>query len=163
MAMNRRQAVHLMFDVAVALKVLNGLLEIALGAFLVFKPGWIGPHVADWAYALLHDPDNWIVRAATHWGAGLSRDTEHFASTYLIGHGVAKIVVGWCLFREKPWAFPAGLAVFGLLIVYQLVRFNHTHSPTLAALIAVDAGVCYLIWREWGFRRAEAVVSASPR
>ena len=32
MTMNRRQAVHLMFDVAVGLKVLNGLVEIALGA-----------------------------------------------------------------------------------------------------------------------------------
>jgi len=163
MTMNRRQAVHLMFDVAVTLKLLNGVLEIACGLFLIFKPGWIGPHVAGWAFALLHDPDNWVVRRTAHWGAGLSTDTEHFASIYLIAHGAAKIFVGWGLVREKLWAFPAGLAVFGLLIVYQVLRLTHTHSLTLAALIAVDVAVCYLIWREWGFRRAEiAVPAASP-
>ena len=56
------------------------------------------------------------------------------------------------------------LRVFGLLLVYQLYRFAHTHSITLAVLIVLDTAVCYLIWREWTFRReavaAEGVVRA---
>jgi uncharacterized membrane protein len=159
--MNKRQAVHVMFGVAVALKMVNGVLEIVSGWFLVFKPGWIGPHIAAWTYALLHDPDNWLVRDAARWGAGLTTSTEHFASTYLIAHGVAKLFLGWGLIREKLWAFPAALAVFGLLILYQLYRLQHTHSTTLSVLIVVDVGVCYLIWREYGFRRAEAAAPAS--
>ena len=42
MAISKRQAVHWMFDVAVAVKAFNGALEIAGGSFLVVKPGWIG-------------------------------------------------------------------------------------------------------------------------
>jgi len=45
--------------------------------------------------------------------------------------------------------------VFGLLIVYQLHRFTITHSTTLAVLIALDVVVCYLIWREYAFRRVD--------
>ena len=87
------------------------------------------------------------------WSGGLTADTERFASTYLIAHGVAKLVIAWGLIREKLWAFPTALVVFGLLILYQMYRVAHTHSLTLALLIAIDIVVCYLIWREYGFRR----------
>ena len=102
---------------------------------------------------LVHHPANWFAQTIAHWGDGLTVDTEHFASAYLIAHGVAKVFIAWGLFREKLWAFPTALVVFGLLITYQLYRFAHTHSPTLAFLIALDVAVCYLIWREYGFRR----------
>ena len=85
----------------------------------------------------------------------LTVDTEHFASIYLIAHGVAKLFIAWGLIREKLWAFPTALVVFGLFIVYQLYRFAHTHSITLALLITIDVVVCYLIWREYGFRRED--------
>jgi uncharacterized membrane protein len=154
MAISKRQAVHWMFDAAVLIKAVNGVLEIAGGYLLRFKPGWIGPTVASWAEALLaHHPANWLAQRIAHWGDGLTADTEHFASVYLIGHGVAKVFIAWGLIREKLWAFPTGLIVFGVLILYQVYRLTHTHSPTLAFLIVVDVAVCYLIWREYGFRR----------
>ena len=150
-----------MFDVAVAFKAVNGVLEIVAGYFMILKPGWIGPKVASWAASILEDhPAVPFAAAATRWGDGLSLDTEHFASSYLIAHGAAKLFIAWGLFREKLWAFPVALVVFGLLIVYQLYRFAHTHSITLSVLIVMDVAVCYLIWREWGFRREPAKVSA---
>ena len=153
-----------MFDVAVVIKAINGVLEIAGGYFLVFKPGWIGPTVAGWAAALLVEhPANWFAQTIAHWGDGLTVDTEHFASVYLIAHGVAKVFIAWGLFREKLWAFPTALVVFGLLITYQLYRLAHTHSPTLAFLIALDVAVCYLIWREYGFRREGVEVDTRGR
>ena len=162
MAISKRQAVHWMFDVAVIIKAINGVLEIAGGNFLMFKPGWIGPTVADWAEDLLIDhPANWLAQILAEWGDGLTIDTEHFASKYLIAHGAAKLFIAWGLIREKLWAFPTALVVFGLLILYQTYRLAHTHSPTLALLIAVDVAVCYLIWREYGFRREG--VDVGPR
>ena len=119
----------------------------------MFKPGWIGPTVGTWAapFSSIIPPTG--SRKRSRWGYGLTVDTEHFASVYLVAHGVAKVFIAWGLFREKLWAFPTAFVVFGLLILYQLYRFAHTHSPTLAFLIAVDVAVCYLIWREYGFRR----------
>jgi uncharacterized membrane protein len=162
MTISKRQAVHWMFDVAVAIKALNGVLEIVSGYFLIFKPGWIGPAAAAWAFTVLsHHPTTPFAAAIARWGDGLTLDTEHFASTYLVAHGAAKLFVAWGLFREKMWAFPTGLIVFGLLLLFQLYRFAHTHSITLAVLITIDVAVCYLIWREWGFRREPTPVGGS--
>jgi len=164
MTLSKRQAVHWMFDVAVAIKALNGLLELIGGYVLIFKPGWIGTAVATWATSILDDhPALPFADAVARWGDGLTLDTEHFASSYLIAHGAAKLFIAWGLFREKLWAFPTALVVFGLLILYQLYRFAHTHSTTLAVLIVVDLAVCYLIWREWGFRREPTRVAAGER
>ena len=155
MAITKRQAVHWLFDVAVALKAIDGVLEVAAGYFLVFKPGWIGPAAVGWAVDLmLHDPASRLAHLIAKWGDALTLDTEHFASSYLIAHGAAKVFIAWGLFREKLWAFPTALVVFGLLILFQLHRYWHTHSPTLAVLVLLDVAVCYLIWREYGFRRA---------
>ena len=154
MAISKRQAVHWMFDVAVAIKAFDGALEIAGGSFLLLRPGWIGSTAETLAEFLLgHHPANWLAQRIEHWGDGLTVDTEHFASAYLITHGVAKLFIAWGLIREKLWAFPTALIVFGLLILYQMYRVAHTHSITLALLITIDVVVCYLIWREYGFRR----------
>lgn len=154
MAISKRQGVHWMFDIAVAFKAIDGALEIVAGYFLVFRPGWIGPATVTWAATLLtHNPASRIAHMLSRWGGGLTLDTEHFASTYLIAHGAAKVFIAWGLIREKLWAFPTALVVFGLLIVYQLFRFAHSHSSTLLVLITLDVAVCYLIWREYGFRR----------
>jgi len=162
MAISKRQAVHSMFMVAIVVKAADGVLEILAGYFLVFKPGWIGPATAVWATTmLLRDSANIFAQILARWGVSLTLDTEHFASTYLVAHGVAKVFVAWGLLREKLWAFPAGLAIFGLLIVYQLYHFAIHSSFVLALLIALDCGVCYLIWREYAFRRG-ALVPSTP-
>ena len=154
MALSKRQAVHWMFVTAIVVKGADGLLEMAGGYFLVFKPGWIGPATAVWATSmLLRDSANTFAQILARWGVALTLDTEHFVSTYLVAHGAAKLFVTWGLLREKLWAFPAGLIIFGLLIVYQLYHFAIHNSAVVAALIALDVGVCYLIWREYGFRR----------
>src|SRR5436190_20977407 len=162
MAISKRQAVHWLFDVAVAVKAFNGVLEIAGGSFLVLKPGWIGSTAETFAaFLLAHHPANWLAQRIGHWSDGLTVDTEHFASTYLIAHGVAKLFIAWGLIREKLWAFPTALIVFGLLILYQMYRFAHTHSTTLAVLIALDVAVCYLIRREYAVRRVELGAAAT--
>src|SRR5437868_5746604 len=154
MAISKRQAVHWMFDVAVLVKAFNGILEIAGGSFLILKPGWIGSTAEAFAASLLvQHPANWLAQRIDHWAEGLTVGTEHFASAYLIAHGIAKLFIAWGLIRERLWAFPTALVVFGLLILYQMYRVAHTHSLTLALLIAIDIVVCYLIWREYGFRR----------
>jgi uncharacterized membrane protein len=146
-----------MFATAIVVKAANGLVEIVGGYFLVFKPGWIGPATAVWATTmLLRDSANTFAQILARWGVALTLDTEHFASTYLIAHGAAKVFVAWGLLREKLWAFPASLVIFGLLILYQLYHFVIHQSAVLALLIALDVGICYLIWREYRYRRGAA-------
>ena len=157
MTISKRQTVHWLFDFAVMLKALNGLLEVVAGYFLVFKPGWVGFTTTGWATTLLfNDPDSHLAKMLAQWSAGWTTDTERFAASYLIAHGAAKAFIAWGLVREKRWAFPTGLVVFALLILFQIDRIVHSHSLVLAVLIGLDAGVLYLIWREWSFRRDAA-------
>ena len=150
LAMAKQPATHWMFEIAVIVKAFDGVLEFLCGCFLVFRPGWVGPATVAWAARFLtHHPANGFAHALAHWGDALTLDTEHFASRYLIAHGLAKVLIAWGLFREKLWAFPTALLVFGALIVYQLFRYQRTHSLTLAMLIILDVAVCYLIWSEY--------------
>ena len=156
MAISKRQVVHGMFDVAVAVKAFNGVLEIAGGSFLVVEPGWIGPTAETLAALLLIEhPANWFAQMIERWTYELNCRygalRQHLSDRPRCCEAVHRVG----LIREKLWAFPTALVVFGLFILYQMYRVAHTHSFTLALLIAIDLVVCYLIWREYGFRRED--------
>ena len=85
--------------------------------------------------------------------------SRHFASAYLIGHGVLKIFLAVTLLRERLWAFPTALSVLAIFVAYQLHRFVRTHSIVLLALTVVDLVVMVLIWREYR-SRLESVPTA---
>ena len=53
------------------------------------------------------------------------------------------------LLREKLWAYPASIAVFGLFIAYQLYRYSFTHDAALIALSIFDLFVIALAVHEY--------------
>lgn len=55
------------------------------------------------------------------------------------------------LLREKLWAYPASIVVFGLFIFYQLARFRYTHSVELLLLTVLDVIIILLTWHEYRF------------
>jgi len=65
---------------------------------------------------------------------------------------VVKIFLVAGLLRNRRWAYPAALAVFGTFILYQVYRFSYTHSLGLVALTIFDLAVMWLIWREYRLR-----------
>ncbi len=102
--------------------------------------------------------------ALRHLAERFSVETKHFASGYLIGHGVLKIFLAVSLFRERLWAFPLALFVLAVFVAYQLHRFGRTHSMVLLALTLLDLVVMALIWREFRARAKSVPASAAqPR
>jgi uncharacterized membrane protein len=75
--------------------------------------------------------------------------TQRFYAFYLLSHGVIRVFLVVGLLRNKPWAYPVSLVVFGLFIVYQLYRFSYTHGIGLIVLTVFDVIVMGLIWREY--------------
>ena len=147
---------HRLFQAAVVLKGIDGILETIGGALLLL----VSPAALQWIvivltqHELAEEPDDWLVAALRHAADGFSMETKHFASAYLIGHGVLKVFLAVSLLRERLWAFPAALAVLALFVVYQSLRFVRTHSLLLLTLTAVDLVVMVLIWREYRVRAA---------
>ena len=162
---NRR--LHRLFLLAVVVKGIDGVLESIGGMLLLF----VSPTalhrlvVALTQHELAEEADDWLVMTLRHAAASFSVETRHFASVYLIGHGILKVFLAASLLRERLWAFPLALSVLTIFVAYQLYRFGRTHSTVLLALTLLDMVVMLLIWREYRSRKeiVRPSATATPR
>ena len=151
MAVLSERSIYAAFRVSIVLKGLNALFEIVAGLVIAFvKPA----SVAAIATALVHrelieDPKDLIAGWLLHAAESYSVSGQRFMVYYLISHGVLKLAVVAGLLANRHWAYPAGLIVLGLFIVYQLYRMTFAPSVALALLTIFDLIVMVLIWHEY--------------
>jgi len=140
-----------LFRASVSLKGLDAGLEIVGGAaLLTVSPDWILRAISFLTQdELAEDPRDLVANHLLHAAQSLSLGTERFAAIYLLSHGIIKIGLVGALLKDKLWAYPAAVIVFGAFIVYQLYRFSFTHGLGLIALSLFDAIVIWLIWLEY--------------
>lgn len=147
-------SLHRLFQIATVIKGIDGVLEF-IGGVLLLTVGPAALHrlvVVLTQHELAEEPDDWLVMALRHLAENFSVETRHFASAYLIGHGILKIFLAANLLRERLWAFPFALSVLTIFVAYQMHRFARTHSMVLLALTVLDIAVMALIWREYRSR-----------
>lgn len=157
---------HRLFQAAVLIKGIDGVLETIGGVLLVL----VSPDTVHRLIILLtqhelaEEADDWVIMALHHLAERFSVEAKHFASGYLIGHGLLKVFLAVSLFRERVWAFPLALFVLAVFVAYQLHRFGRTHSMVLLALTLLDVVVMALVWREFRARAKSVPASAAqPR
>jgi uncharacterized membrane protein len=153
------RTVHRVFELAILVKGIDGVLETLGGFLILFVPlhsldTWIRWIVEN---ELSTESPEFIAHAARHLLEILSVSTKLFASLYLIGHGLVKMFLVYALWREKLWAFPVALWFIGLFVAYQLYRYTHTHSVALLIFALIDVCVSWFIWREYLARKADLV------
>ena len=151
----QEKRIHQIFVVSVALKGAHALIEIFGGlALYLISTATIVNFIDRWSYDELIDHHNdWI-------GTHLLKFSEHFSvaehdfyAFYLLSHGLIKGVLVFFLLREKLWAYPASIAVFGLFIAYQLYRYSFTHDFGLILLSIFDLIVIALAVHEYRLLR----------
>ena len=143
---------HGLFDVAIILKGLNGVAEIASGAALfLLQAGTIMVWVNELTQAeLIEDPNDILASLLRRWALGFNHDSQLFAGFYLLTHGVVKVLLASLLFTEKKiWAFPLSLGLFSLLVTFSIHRLVLHWSWILTGFVAFDLFVIWLIAREW--------------
>lgn len=142
---------HRLFQWAVALKGLDGILEVAGGALLIF----FGAHGVSGVVAFLtqhelaEDPRDFFANFLVRHTERIGVASVHFAAAYLLVHGLAKVALAAGLLRGRRGIFPVALAFLGLFFVYQVYRMTIDPSAALAVLMIVDAVILVLIWREY--------------
>jgi uncharacterized membrane protein len=158
-------SLHRLFQAAVVVKGIDGVLEFIGGLLLLFvnETALHRLVIALTQHELAEEPDDRLVIALRHLAEGFSVETRHFASAYLIGHGILKVFLAASLLRERLWAFPLALSVLAIFVAYQLHRFGRTHSTALLALTVLDMVVMVLIWREYRSRREIVRPSATAK
>ncbi len=142
---------ELLFGVSVWLKGFDAALEIVGGiALWAVRPAWIvrtmGLLTQD---EIAEDPHDLVANLLRHAASHFSLTSEHFMAIYLLGHGIVKILVVLALLRNKLWAYPVAIIVFGGFVVYQIYRFALTGSVGLIALSVIDLFVIWFIWLEY--------------
>src|SRR6476659_5599887 len=99
---------HRMFEVALLLKGLNGLVELVGGTLTLFIPLRTVNQLVLWLTAseIENDPNDWLARTLIDAAEKLSMGTKLYASFYLLAHGTIKVFLVYSLWREKNVGFP---------------------------------------------------------
>lgn len=138
------------FRVAVVMKGLFGLAEVIGGVLLLFVTGEALNNfvVKATRSELSGDHQDFIAMHLLH----VTRDLHGrpvFAASYLLSHGVVKVVLVIAMLRNHRWAYPATLAFLAGFVVYQVYRFALEPSIGLVLLTVFDLVVMWLVWREY--------------
>ncbi len=144
---------HLAFQISLIVKGIFALLEILGGvaAYFVSQQFLLSLILAVTRDELTEDPTDIVVRYLLQTAHDFSLSTRYFTSIYLLSHGVIKAVLIVGLLRERLWYYPVAIVVFVSFIVYQLYRFNHTHSIWLLLITLLDIIVIWLTWHEYRY------------
>ena len=150
------------FRITVALKGLDGLLEVLVGAALLFvSPGSINRIVRSLTtHELAQDPSDFFARHLLNSASHLSAGSTIYGAIYLLSHGVAKVVLVVLVLRNKLWAYPWMIALLLAFIAYQLYQLTTKLSIPIILLTLFDAFVVWLTWREYRSKRAAALEGA---
>jgi uncharacterized membrane protein len=141
-----------LFRIAIALKGLDGALQLVGALILAFIPSTF---VTGFAHAvitrdLLGDPSGTLARhlelATEHFVDG---STKTFAVVYLLAHGVIKLALVFALARKWVRAYPVAMVVLAAFVVYEVYRAINTGSIALPFFAALDAIIIVLVFREY--------------
>lgn len=154
--LDKNKAIHILFQIGLIGKAVDGVLEIVGGTLLCFvNPEQInGIMRALTREELSEDPHDLIAGLLMRSVLHLSTGTKVFAAIFLLWHGVIKVGLVWALARKHWWAYPIAIVAFGLFLAYQGYRYAYTHSIWLLALSFLDLFVIVLTWLEYKRLRA---------
>ena len=143
--------IHLFFDISVIAKGIDGALEIVGGVLLLLiSPTQLHDIVRILTqHELTEDPHDLVANYLLRTSQGLSLGAKTFSALYLFVHGVVKAGLVTALLQRRKWAYPVAIITFLLILVYELYRYSHTHTPALLVLSALDTGVIMFTWWEY--------------
>jgi uncharacterized membrane protein len=148
----RRSTTDRLYFLAVAVKGVDGVLELLLGLVLSFVPSLA--HTALEAAAargrtgsaplgqFISNYLEGLDGTLTHWGIGL-------VIAYLIAHGAIKVLLVICLLLRLSKVYPAAIGVLIAFLALEIYLFIASPGVTLGLFIALDALIIYLVVREY--------------
>ena len=139
-----------MFNIGMWWRIGYGLLRILFG-FTLLKV--VGVPLIDVAtilmsHELVEDPSDILYSFVTNILASHQLYVSYFLAVYFIFWGVVDVVLSYNLIKHRLWAFSVSFALIGLFILYEVIRFTHTHSLILLWVICIDGFILWLVWRE---------------
>lgn len=128
-----------------------GMLRILFGIALLEVVGMPLKDVLSslMSHELINDPNDVLFSIASHILVEHPFYISYFISFYFIFWGVVDVFLSHNLMKLRLWAFPVSFVLIGVFIMYEAVRFTHTHSLFLLWVMFLDIVIVWLIWREY--------------
>ncbi|MDB5184179.1 MAG: hypothetical protein JWO07_860 [Candidatus Saccharibacteria bacterium] len=157
----------LAYRIGVGIKGLDGLAELVAGIELLVSPGvlhriltGVVTHAQQHHGTIYHFVEVYVAR--------LDKDLSHsgvlFLVIFLLGHGIVKLVLVYCLFRRIVWAYPYALIVLVLFMIYQVyVIILDPGSLGLWFFLVLDIVIIYLVYGEWKDLKEKVVEKVSEK
>ena len=152
------------YEIGILIKGVDGLVELLSGLLLLIVP----PHVIqNITYALTRgelaqDPHDFFATHLAHAGAHLAEGHNAFVVAFLLIHGAVKVGLVTALLLNKLWAYPVGIVLLGLLLLYQVYDLVTKPTIGMALLSVLDAAIVWLVWREWQRAKSEPPRPTAP-
>ncbi len=152
-----RRRIDLLFNAGLLIKAISAFIEVSAGFLAMFATQHFILHSLAFFTQdeLIEDPKdgfaNYIMHSVNHFTSG----GKLFVVSYLLSHGLVKLLLVIGLYMKKLWAYPLSLAVLGLFIAYQVHRYFITHSVLLVILTIFDVFIMWLIWKEYRFMQVK--------
>jgi len=153
--LNKYKLIDVGFYGGLGLKALNALVENIGGwLILMITPQWLNQVILHYALPeLRQDPNDPLMNRLITMGQNFTDSTQNSIAIYMILHGALKLMVIYLLWKKYLWAFPLGIAVFGVFIVYELYSYMHSQSLLMLIIVVFDLLILALIVLE--YRRLE--------
>ena len=145
------QRIHRVFEIALGLKALHSLAEIAGGLMLAAVSKGTLLRIAELVTRgeLHEDPNDLIANYVLHFAQNFSFSAKAAAVFFLLSHGIVKLILVLSVMRGFPWAYPAFMLALGLLIGIQSYQLSKHVSLALAVVTIFDLIVLVLTWHEY--------------
>ncbi|MHB1316739.1 MAG: DUF2127 domain-containing protein [Minisyncoccota bacterium] len=146
-----------LFEGTVILKGIHATIEIVGGILtLIITQNFIIQTVLKITHEeILEDSKDFLANYLINASQNFSINSKHFVAFYLLSHGIIKGVLVIALLKNKLWAYPTSIFVFGAFIVYQIIRYTETHSIWLTVFTVFDVFVIWLIWCEFKIQKTK--------
>ncbi|HUZ93012.1 MAG TPA: DUF2127 domain-containing protein [Candidatus Paceibacterota bacterium] len=143
---------HEFFEFGIIVKGVDGFLQLVGGIALFFvSPATINAIALFFIRGeLSEDPKDFLANLFLHATQGVIQ-AQVFAGILLVVHGAVKLFLVAGLVRNKLWAYPASIAIFGGFVLYQFYQLHLGYSLFLWVVTVVDILVIGLIVHEYRY------------
>jgi uncharacterized membrane protein len=157
----REKYLRTAFRIGLIIKAIDGVLQTLAGfAFYFLSKNFLIDLVRSYAREeLLEDPKDFMATHLIGLAEQFSISSQHFVALYLVVHGIVKLALIIALLRNKRWAYPVSIAVFGGFIIYELYRLSSGYSVWLLIAMALDAIVVGLTIHEYRYMKRNREVA----
>ncbi len=149
--LQRSPLLHRAYVAAIAIKGLDGAIEIVLGGivavlgaqrFSALLMAWSAPDLAGAV-------ESHAMRFVRHSADGLAHASTTFVIVYLLAHGLIKLGIAINLLRGKVWMYPVAAALLAGFVAFMSYRLTLHFSGWLLAFALFDVVTLALVINEW--------------